>query len=373
MLVGLFALLQALAGPGDTVVVTDRVTCTTCRLDTRTRIAVGSSLDSASLSAGGLHQIGRTLAGETVVLHRMSSDGAVLVYDSSGNLLRSIGRKGSGPGEIRSAWSMTLIEPDTVVVFDDGLRRMTWFTTAGTYVRSKQIPLAPHDAVRLRDGTFVLMAESRTAERAGLLLHHVAADGRIIRSFHDYVALGGGIQLVLPFFLTPLPDGGFMVFDRRNITFTWYDARARPTSVVRREAAWVKQRVPTETRPGEGECQPTPVRVPLAPFPMFRSVHVDPRGLVWLIGAVERPGWRAGGDPFDFSAAFLPARLQHFWTGIVDVIDPASGRLVFHGRLPFVADQLRDGLLARPTEDADGSLRIELHEVTLRGLPSTSR
>ena len=86
MIVGLLALLQVLAGPADTIVVTDRVTCTTCRLETRRQVAVGSSRDSASISATTIYQILRTRARETFVLHRLSSDAAVLVYDSLGQL-----------------------------------------------------------------------------------------------------------------------------------------------------------------------------------------------------------------------------------------------------------------------------------------------
>ena len=372
MIVGLFILLQGLASPPDTIVVTDRVTCTSCRLVTRRQGAFGSSDDSASHSAGGLYQLRRSKAGESFLLVRGASNAAVLVYDSSGRLEGSIGRKGSGPGEVQRAWSIELVEPDTVVLFDSRLRRMTWFTRQGKYVRSSPIPLDPHDGIRLRDGTLVLMAESRTVERAGLLLHHVAIDGRVIRSFHDYVMTGGGVQLRLPFSFAPIPGGGFVVFDHRNVTFTFYDHQARLTKVLRREGAWINQRVPTETRPGEGALQRS-FSVPLAPFPMFRSLHVDSSGLVWLIGAVERPGWRAGGKPFDLMAAFSPARLQHFWMGIVDVIDPRNGSLLFHGHLPFVADQLRDGFLASPAEDDDGSLRIELHHVALRDLPPSRR
>jgi hypothetical protein len=56
------------------------------------------------------------------------------LFDSSGQHLRTLGREGEGPGEFeRLSWLATG-PGDTLVAFDDDLRRATWFTYGGDVV-----------------------------------------------------------------------------------------------------------------------------------------------------------------------------------------------------------------------------------------------
>jgi len=60
----------------------------------------------------------------------------IKVFGPDGNYVRSIGREGDGPGEIRGG--MLAVRGDTVVVQDPDGHRLTYFKTDGTFIRTVQ-------------------------------------------------------------------------------------------------------------------------------------------------------------------------------------------------------------------------------------------
>lgn len=59
----------------------------------------------------------------------------IKVFDSKGQLIRTVGRKGGGPGEYQAAGWIARCNQDSLFVFDIGLFRMTVLDTAGRVVR----------------------------------------------------------------------------------------------------------------------------------------------------------------------------------------------------------------------------------------------
>lgn len=60
----------------------------------------------------------------------------VLEYDTAGVFVKRIGRAGQGPGEFQRIRWIAPLQPDSLLVLDSGLRRVTVFDSAGTYARS---------------------------------------------------------------------------------------------------------------------------------------------------------------------------------------------------------------------------------------------
>ena len=72
-------------------------------------------------------------AGNIYVLER--SDQVIRVFDSSGRLTKSLGRRGDGPGEFRNART-TIIRRDSLWVFDYGNSRVSAFSLVRSGVRT---------------------------------------------------------------------------------------------------------------------------------------------------------------------------------------------------------------------------------------------
>lgn len=86
------------------------------------------------------------------------------VFDRAGSHVRTFGRSGDGPGEFRAQPRIRLIAPDTVVAWDAGARRLTWFTLDGTITREESIvelplplTLSPPPWIVLGDGSLLHM------------------------------------------------------------------------------------------------------------------------------------------------------------------------------------------------------------------------
>jgi hypothetical protein len=122
----------------------------------------------------------------------------ISVYDSTGNLLRVIGRRGQGPGEFSGIW---LIMPvgDSLSVYDRGLQRLTMFDANGRVASEERLeaPMFPRgredfrvvvpEAI-LRDGLIVRMNLHKQYPGPGL--KRDTATFRRVASFKDAVAMG---------------------------------------------------------------------------------------------------------------------------------------------------------------------------------------
>ncbi len=82
----------------------------------------------------------RLTDGRTVVANRGTHD--LRYYDENGRHLRTVGREGEGPGEFDDVRYMTAIRGDSVITYDYGTRRASWFDASGDFVRSVGIDVS---------------------------------------------------------------------------------------------------------------------------------------------------------------------------------------------------------------------------------------
>jgi hypothetical protein len=95
----------------------------------------------------------------------------LLVYDANGGFVRSIGRRGDGPGEMRRLESIT-VDRDTLATFDASLRRLSFWHPEAGFVRS--VNLAddgsleswPADAWPWRDSLIVVLQLAITPQES---------------------------------------------------------------------------------------------------------------------------------------------------------------------------------------------------------------
>jgi len=67
------------------------------------------------------------------------SDMPLKVYNKNGKFLRSISRKGQGPGEIGSSYTIQIASDYELLVYDIRNRKILFFTLVGEHIRSKDL------------------------------------------------------------------------------------------------------------------------------------------------------------------------------------------------------------------------------------------
>lgn len=107
-----------------------------------------------TISDGVVHADGRIFVAQP-------QDNAVKVFDDSGRLVGSYGRRGGGPGEFEHPARMGWAD-GALWVFDRGLGRMNFLDPDGRPRDSRRVPVSTSEAVVLADGA-VLAKESAPA------------------------------------------------------------------------------------------------------------------------------------------------------------------------------------------------------------------
>ncbi len=84
-----------------------------------------------------------SVRGVLLLHHRIViADGAsneIRIFDTSGAWIRTVGRKGGGPGEFEGLGGLFLVAPDTIAAYDWNHRRLSLFTSAGDLVRERSL------------------------------------------------------------------------------------------------------------------------------------------------------------------------------------------------------------------------------------------
>lgn len=270
----------------------------------------------------------------TPFLHRDSllvvpvgGDGTLRAFGPDGELLRSLGGSGEGPGEFRrlaAAWP----RGDAIEAFDPDLGRVTRFTPAGStdVVSLASGPPAQSAAARpLADGWVLYGVESGgMGRRDTVAVHHFGSDGSHrgvitrVEGFSRYrTEFYGGPDPLSPKSVLAVRHG--LVYVGETLT-----PRIRvlsPDGELRREITWEPDSLPAPEEAfatvveaaaaGAEEGRAETVRKQLGSFPVpdrvsaFWGLLVDEEGFVWVerydpsrhslqLGAGTGPG--AGGE-----------------------------------------------------------------------------
>lgn len=283
-------------------------------VDTAASVVVGAADDTLNLfGVGTALELGD---GEIVV-----ADGGnhrVLFFDASGKLERSVGRRGEGPGEFEDVDVVSDAWPDSLLVCDRMLRRVSVFDHGGTFVRSFR--LATTDSVTYpfvsgvyADGSFAVSnavipvsGSMRTGRQSfRLWVYHYDRDGgyvgetgRLYGGETYFVAFAGGFTVAPVLFGTRtyrLVSKSRLVFvssDRYELRY--YRPDGTLTQIVRRAALarplTSAERTVEEDRlvAREPEARRPQLRKTLASedvpdrLPEIHAVESDGLGRIWV-------------------------------------------------------------------------------------------
>jgi hypothetical protein len=314
-MVWVLALLGALAtgtiSAQRVVEIPDRVTCGTCRVQVGPRLSLASTEDFLD----GIPQSVTEDASGRVYVVQQASDYPVLVYDQRGRFIRTLGRRGSGPGEFQSAGFAVTGPADSLAVWDYRLSRLTILTSDGVVARS--FPFAGDaSAILWTSQGFLINAHVATPDRVGLAYHLVDRLGRLIQSFGEIPdALSYGDLSPVSRRLTRLGPRSFLAAttSRRLRIELWNDDRrsrewSRPSTLFDTEASTARKRFPTRVN----------------------GLRYD-SGTLFILYAVADPNWSKGVRPKrlpdgEETLEFLD--VDRIFDTVIEVVDLREGKLI---------------------------------------------
>ena len=137
-----------------------------------------------------------------------AADGLVHKFDTAGNLVKTFGRKGQGPGDLQMPGALDVLDEKTLVVNDAGNRRLSLFDLDGNFLKT----------VKMGEGGGAASSVLTLAALGGNKIACAVQEGRA--SSADVIAfrfrvlvkdVGTGAETELAFFDWDKPASKFMV------------------------------------------------------------------------------------------------------------------------------------------------------------------
>ncbi len=346
-------------------------------------VDIGTSGDAAS----DLHRVmAATRLADGRILVASAGTHELRIFDDTGRHLRTIGRRGEGPGEFDElAWAGAL-RGDSMGAWDAGLKRLSVFDARGTFARAVTF----HGLPGIFPQVHGVFADGSLAASPGVEPGEAFAAGGVWRDTTVYLRLGPDGALldtlgrfpgterfgVVPargtgtFLIETLPFGRRTVVavagDRLHVgTGERYEVAAYdPAGTLRELTRKRHQRLPVTRRDlvdyrrglvtigpaGSGDRRALDDLLAAAPvpetMPAYAGLLADSRGNVW-VQETQRPGERGGVA----------------WT----VFD-RSGRMVATARTPagMMVRQIGSGWILGTLRDADHAEHVRLHRLVRR-------
>jgi hypothetical protein len=164
--------------------------CKTPVLELKEDLSIGGPDAQGDYAFGQARQIVVDDAGAMYVLDEQASD--VKAYDASGRYLRTIGRKGQGPGELEYPMTLSLNRAAGELAVQLQTRGIVVFKTDGTYLRQQSLKglIAGRGRVDSRGQTYVLeiVMDENGARYATKKL---GPDGSVVATISETPAPGG--------------------------------------------------------------------------------------------------------------------------------------------------------------------------------------
>lgn len=245
-----------------------------------------------------------------------------IAVDLETGRVRSWGRAGHGPGEFIGPLSLGRTG-SRVVVYDPGNARFSVHTIEGSVVREVGgVALPLLDFAMLPGLRFVVNADIRTPQQAGLPLHLVDSTGSIVRSFglaEPRLELGLDDQMV-----RRLTTGSQLwSAPAREYRLSRHSIGDGGTDTFERQARWFRK--------DRGATIPD-AREP--PATTIADIWEDPEGRVWVLVTVPDRRWRESLETFEFRGqGFVRfTDVDRYVDTIIEVIDPSSRRVLHSAR-----------------------------------------
>lgn len=323
-------------------VVTDELQCARCRIKVDSVVSFGRATDDEWLNN---YPSVQRLPRQRWVVFGSIPRSKLLIYDSVGDLLSTLGREGDGPGEFRGIWRLKRLPGDSILVIDWETRRLTVFDADGRYARSLNAPFAILDLEPFSANVWVAAGMAFTEEHIGFPLHRLSASGAIEHSFGGDVTVlqhrPSAAQRVIT-----ADSGGVWAGRHDRYEIEYWSLSGVHRTTLDRKTSWF----PDREDEGSRDSWQMPIQ------PRIRDLYRDPDGRLWVIAVAARPGWQ----PSPQNWGGIETDEQNLET-IIEVIDPQEGVLVARERFAWIGWSFTDdGDIVTYHHDRDGVMVVTL-------------
>jgi hypothetical protein len=335
-------------------------TCAACTLERKPVVRLGDDDGPGMLETENLRVLVDSRGNYLVT---PSGGSTIKIFDSNGKFVTSIGKKGSGPGEIQALQKVHLTRGDSIHVYDSGLNRHTVFSPTFKLARSVTWEITPSfiEGVTFNDNAALVNVNVYAdAKRAGQPLHLVGANGKVIRSFGrdertDQQQSAGSLSRVIR-----AGEGSTAwVAKRHRYEIELWDTRTgNVLRRITRKVSWF----PASDGPLPAISTVSP------PLPRIASMHVDAAGMKWVQIAVADARWRSAVKENKENPGHITILdPRKFRDTYIEVIDPNRKEVVASMRFDVSPGLFfAPGLAQASGELADGSPQVVVERWSLK-------
>ncbi|MEO5825686.1 MAG: hypothetical protein ABIR59_07355 [Gemmatimonadales bacterium] len=291
-------------------------------------------VDSQGGPFTGINDATRLSGGSTAIAD--GAEGAIKVIDAGGTLIRTIGRRGEGPGEFGSLEWIEQCLPDTLFVWDRVLHRVTVFDSSGRTIRQFTPPGSPIRMACNSVGQVVVMMRP-VMEPNQSVDAQLFASTVVINAFGDSIGSIGMIQAGQNRPLGTMSGFGvlpgvaivgtaassilsFHSFIGDTIRVLSLPTQRRVATLRHYRAAIERLMSAVGPSPADDQIRRTLLAVPMPDsLPMFRGLFVTSTGFAWVVtssygdGYTDIVGVRLDGP--ETYAIRLPIEIEVFEIG----------------------------------------------------------
>lgn len=337
------------------------VVCNSCRIEITPLVRLGDESELGMIDHLESRAI-RNARGRYVVKSNYPT--VLSLFDRTGKFLRSIGKKGNGPGEFQGIGAIAFGPNDSLHVFDQVLHRYSVFDPEFRFVSSGPLPLGPElQTLILPTGDYVFGLPIRTPAEIGQPLHRVDRSGRIGKSFGSQSGL---FRPDIPYFdrrAIANSNGGavWSAYRTQYVVERWNPTTGRYLSEIRRDVSWFPSRMTVSSSARNHASSDSP-----EPFVM--AIRESKQGILWVLIAVADKNYRSAIGPRRNTEEHLQiTNEQRYFDTIVEAFDAATGRFLASVRVPeYIRQFAADDEVGSVIEDEKGIPRLHLWRVTLK-------
>lgn len=297
-------------------------TCSTCRID------VGPAIHILAGPRTGLTGYPMSLAwdgNDRLFVTQPATGEMVWVFDPASGRVDTVGREGSGPGEMRRPSLVAVASGDTLYILDPPTGRISVFDPRFRFVRSARAPVEAYDLKWLPSWKQLLVgALVRDPDRFGLPFHLFDVLGNHVNSFGDRVEVDRDPASSIRRLAVPHPDGGIVaasVVARYRIE-RWTPQRALAARFALDDRLLARPPAAASGMPG--------------PVPQLTALHLAEPSTLWVLVLMADRDWAAGIDASGAGKDHWRVddrRPRRYWDTVLDVLDLDRARVITQRRL----------------------------------------